>query len=354
MNTPSRSQTNGAHPFSVTPPPSRALTNEKPVIPLPRKTILSLKSKFEEKLLCDGPTFSVGNASAHTRTLGRKGNLAPKRGVEDTLKQTSQPFRDMVVRHPNAASVLRAQLLDVKGYPKYCRDEDEGRVIYSSSVDVAANPKLVRETVELVKLILAFTRWDIRLLSKSSLLPRVAERLGDAFGARRRVIYGVSIGTLEDKLAAAFEIGTTKVSKRLESLHHLQDAGFRTFGMISPVLPQFGYDEFASDMAEDIRVDQCEHVWVEPINVRGESFSRTAAALSGAGFWDEAAHLAAVCGPGRDEAREEHAREAFELHTQYIPGHKLRFLHYPSLKALEWWQGRAQQGAVLLGNAAFR
>jgi DNA repair photolyase len=291
-------------------------------------------------LLCNGPTLSVGNASSYNLALG-------------SLERSDQLLRDSEISHPCPANILRAQLLDAKGYPKYCRDKDEGRVIYiSSSVDVAANLRLVRETVELVKLLLAFTRWDIRLLSRSSLLPRVAASLGNAFGARRRVIYGMSIGTLDDELAAAYEARNTRVSIRLEALYHLQDAGLRTFAMVGPILPQEGYNEFAGDMADAIRVDQCEHVWAEMIRVRGKGISRTARALINVGFWNEAAHLASISGPGRDETREEHAMEAFENQTQFVPANKLRFLHYPSMKNLAWWRDRVDQGAVLLGSAA--
>src|SRR5436190_17847327 len=54
---------------------------------------------------------------------------------------------------------------------------------------------LVRETIEACKLILELTHWQIRLLSKSNLLPIIAREL-----PRDRIIYGVSTGTLDDKL----------------------------------------------------------------------------------------------------------------------------------------------------------
>jgi len=82
-------------------------------------------------------------------------------------------------------------------------------VIYASPlVDVAANMDLARETVEICKVILELTNWEIRLLSKSNLLPKIAESLT---GYRSRMIYGVSTGNLDDPLAAAYEQGTPKV-----------------------------------------------------------------------------------------------------------------------------------------------
>lgn len=66
----------------------------------------------------------------------------------------------------------------------------------------------------------------------------------------QRLIFGFSTGTLDDRVAKAFEAGTALVSKRLESLHWLQDRGLRTFGMICPSLP---YDRFSREICDAIR-----------------------------------------------------------------------------------------------------
>jgi hypothetical protein len=78
------------------------------------------------------------------------------------------------------------------------------------------------------------------------------------------------------------------VSRRIEALHWLQDNGFRTFGMICPSLPQSDYLAFASEAAHKLRVDRCEEVWAEVVNVRGESLHATITALQGAGLLSEA------------------------------------------------------------------
>src|SRR5262249_13717509 len=151
------------------------------------------------------------------------------------------------------------------------------------------------------KLILRYTHWQIRLLSKSNLLPMIAKALvGNGLGrVHDRMIFGVSTGTLDDKLALSFEQGTPLPSKRLQSLWWLQDNGFRTFGMVCPSLPQWlpgrheedAYFEFAVEMREAIRAQKCEHVWAEVINARGESMKRTVAALREGGYGSLAAEL---------------------------------------------------------------
>ena len=153
-------------------------------------------------------------------------------------------FQDVVIRRRNALDLLRAQLLKPNGDRRY-PDESDHRVVYSSTtVDVAANMELLRETAAACNLILDHTGWQIRLLSKSHLLHKlVADNLIPE-RHHQRLIFGFSTGTLDDRVAKAIETGTPLVSKRLQSLHWLQDRGFRTFGMICPSLPQDDYTRF--------------------------------------------------------------------------------------------------------------
>lgn len=342
--------------------PERTTMNAKPVFFRPAKTVLNLESKFEEKLLCDGPTFSLGDACAYSCTfcyvpdMMRKAAYVPK----------DYPHEEMVVRRANALTILIKQLNGIKPEVK-----DKPLVIFSSPlVDVAANMDLVAETVAACILILEKTQWHIRLLSKSSLLPVIARRLIRAANDRktfsvedtvRRMIYGVSTGTLDDKLAAAFEQGCPKISKRLESLHWLQDEGYRTYGMICPSLPQTDYPDFAYQMAWAISAKSCEHVWAEVINVRGESMIRTCKALHDAGYEAAAKKVEEVS--QSKQAWEDYARQTYQAHAElYKQGGavgcradgspRLRYLHYPTPQTLSWWSQHQNAGAILLGAAA--
>lgn len=260
-------------------------------------------------------------------------------------RKDKQSFSDVVIRRENAINVLESQLLTKSGDPKY-KDPHDRRVIFTSPlVDVAANLELVAETIELSRLILENTNWQIRFLSKSNFLPRIAQALETY---KDRMIFGVSTGTLDDKLAAAIEVGTPKVSKRIESLHWLQDNGFRTYGMICPSLPVDNFGKFSKEICEAIRVERCEHVWAEVINLRGNSLVRTTEALSNKGFDEIATRLEAAKG----DLWEEYARETFLAHTKNIPAQKLRFMQYVKKKDIPWWQKHQKQGALLLGQAA--
>ena len=287
--------------------------NRKPVHTVPAKTVINFKSDFEEKLLCDGLTFSTGSACVFSCAFCYVDDLMRRNPHTRGIRKKGIPFEDVVIRRKDAVDVVKSQLLKGKGVQKHKNSSDK-RVIYSSPlVDVAANMDLVRETAEVCSLILEHRNWQIRLLSKSSLLYEVAKLIDAKW--KDRVIFGFSTGTLDDDLAKAYEKGTARVSKRLKSLHKLQDEGYRTFGMICPSLPQEDYDKFAREMAAAIRVDRCEHVWAEVINERGKSFTRTIDALNAAGLKEEAERLTEV---KRGDLWEDYARKTFLAHTNYI------------------------------------
>jgi DNA repair photolyase len=345
------------------PETSRTSMNGKPVHEIGAKTVLNLDSGFRHKLLCDGPTFSTGTACAYSCSFCFVLS-AMRKTVKPLLDQLGRRHEEIVIRRHEAISLLSNQLLS-HGSPRYHQPTDQ-RVIYASPlVDVAANLELVRETVEACKLILQLTHWHIRLLSKSNLLPKVAQALvshaaftkGRDFteeDIHRRMIFGVSTGTLRDGLAKAFEEGTALVSKRITSLHWLQDNGFRTFGMLCPSLPATDddYQGFATEAQAAIRADRCEHVWGEVINVRGESMEKTVAALEQGGFKCEADNLRWVS--TNKTAWEDYARATFEAHAPLYPSGKLRFMQYVTAPfgranpARPYWEKQVTRGAVLL------
>ncbi len=340
---------------------TRQVMNGKPVFVREAKSVINFKSNFEHKLLCDGATFSAGDACVYKCAFCYVPDMMRKLRALPQMAHVEGEHENIVVRRGRAAEIARQQLSDRFGRPKF----KEGRIYHSPSnrlgrmakviyasplVDVAGNMELVRETVEICKVILELTDWDIRLLSKSNLLPRVAQELErdgrDGRDARDRIIYGVSTGTLDDGLAKGFEGGAPLISKRLASLHWLQDNGFRTFGMICPSLPQADYNAFAREAAAAIRAERCEHVWAEVMNLRGESFTRTVGALRAGSYYTKAKNLERVSTD--KEAWEGYARATFEAHAGVLPKGKLRFLQYVSAGTRPWWTERAGQGAVVL------
>jgi DNA repair photolyase len=329
--------------------------NRKPVLYRNAKTALTFDAEeFQEKLLCDGITFNPGDACAYSCEFCYVKSAMWKidKAVVDAHNKAhrqNHDFHEVVIRRRNVEELLRTQLL------RYGRthepDPTDNRVVFGSTlVDVAANVDLLRETAAACNLIFEHTHWQVRLLTKSNLLPRLVEDLLVPAKWHQRLILGVSTGTLDDKVAAAIETGTPMVSKRIDSLSWLQDQGIRTFGMICPSLPQEDYGKFSRNMCAAIRADQCEHVWAEVINMRGKTLARTTAGLRQHGLAAEADAMVEVC--ESEEKWEQYARATFTAHTQRVPPGKLRFLQYITKESAAWWADQRANGAVLLGKTA--
>lgn len=337
----------------------RGTMNGKPVFEVAAKTIINTKSGFAKKLLCDGMTFSTGDACVYECAFCYVPSMFQKLERVAELKHAhGLSHGEMVVRRGNALAILESELVHKSGKPKY-PDANDRRVIYASpSVDVAGNIDLAWETAEACKLILRHTAWHIRLLSKSNLLHRVgAMLLNDGFSARakERMIFGVSTGTLDDQLAKVFERKTPLVSARLKSLHWLQDAGFRTFGMLCPSLPQRNgeeYVKFSKSAMAAIRAERCEHVWAEVINVRGDSMVATVKALYDGGFREQASLLAEV--QNSSLAWHTYNHYTFHAHVSAMQEiginhrEKLRYLTYTTSETQSYWEACRSNGAVLL------
>lgn len=325
----------------------------KPVHFVPSHTSISWSDPFAHKELTTGPVMNLGDACAYSCTYCYV-EASTKGRFKGLLR--GQDFQDVVIRRcgsDGAATAIDTLARQLSKQPWQGLSQEFHTCFTSSTVDPAPNSELLEETAQAIAVLLNNTRWDVRVLSKSANLPRLATRVVElAPSAKGRLILGVSTGTLDDNLGRAIERGTALVSKRIKSLHELQDAGYRTFGMICPSLPQADYQALSSAMCKAIRVEKCEHVWAEPINVRGASFQKTIEALEQAGFHAEAAALRAVSGKGTRSTWDDYAKHTFLAHAANISPEKLRFLHYPSKKSLPWWKDRRDLGAVLLGKLA--
>jgi len=322
--------------------------NGKPVFRVPSGKVINLESAFAHKRLCDGPTFTMGLLCHFSCSFCYVESLLSRHSaITRICKEYGLTADQIVVEKENPLPILQDQLIDAKGRRRY-PDPNDRRVIFASPlVDVAANQATALQTVAACRLILENTEWQIRLLSKSALLKSVAEQLVEF---KHRVIYGLSSGTFDDRLAGSFERGTSSPTARMRALHWLQDNGFRTFAMICPSLPQLDYDGFARDTAERVRVDRCEHVWCEVLNVRGNSLVNTVAALTTNGFGSEAEQLMQVSGSKNRDTWEAYARATFQAHAAVVPADKLRFLQYVQKDHVAWWRGQECRGAVLLGK----
>jgi DNA repair photolyase len=319
--------------------------NGKPEFEIPAASVINFKSAFAEKGLCTGPTFTAGLACHFSCSYCYvAAQLSRNPAVLRITKETGLSFDQLSIVKETPLSVLKRQLFDSRGCLR--KVANQFHVIFGSPVvDVAANLETARRTVELCRFILEHTNWHIRLLSKSVLLLEVACELS-AF--KDRLILGFSTGTLNEPLAAATEKGTSRVSARIKALHWLQNNGFRTFGMLCPILPVENVEEYIAAAVQVLQVDRLEHVWAEVLNARGNSLRRTVEALAKADHLEVAVAVEQIA---QDRVMwERSARRTFDALCGHVPRKKLRFLQYVQPGTLEWWWDHVQNGAILLGS----
>jgi DNA repair photolyase len=315
------------------------------------KSILTTSQPFAEKGLCTGYVLNFAESCCFSCPYCYVENEARRR-IHKTLN--GRKHQEVVVLRKcggkDGLAMLESNLSELAREKTAVHEV----VFTATHADPAANMTLVRMTAAGITRIFEETNWDARILSKSNLLPELVKLVPEEY--HPRMILGVSTGTLDDKLAQSIEVGAALVSKRIESLRWLQDNGFRTFGMICPNLPleggQEAYEKASREMCDAIRVDRCEHVWAEPINVRGENLPATVKALRAAGYNAEADTVERIFADGNEAAWDDYAKATFTAHSKIIEPDKLRFLHYPTKDSLVWWQGQVGKGAILLGAIA--
>lgn len=362
------------------------------------------QSGFVHKLLCDGPTFSAGTACAYScRYCYVESMVLKQPGVRMILRQSGCTFDNVVIRRQQVLQrlaraltvprisdaslscdhILPPELIHRWGLTGewsvagratlFVGPTFKSKVVFGSPlVDVAATPELAMETVEICEMLLRLSSYQIRLLSKSPLLAKIVatelvQRL--PIEAKERIIFGLSTGTFDDQVALAIE-PVPLVSRRLEALQWLQREGFRTYGMICPILPQADPDRYAEIAMGAIGAENCEAVWAEPLNFRlrakpgnnngdhteftaRDSFGDTLAALSKLNDQSWAMRFQKVAED--DVAWEEYCRVTFEALRKAIPkATPLHWMQYPRNFAAirEYWQHHDGRDALLLGAVA--
>ncbi len=208
----------------------------------------------------------------------------------------------------------------------------------------AVKEGLTRRTID--KLI-ARTSLRLRVLTKFDYVGR--DEWIEVFKAHPgRFVVGLSIGTLDHAWAAKVEGGTSLPSARVRALHRLQDAGVPTFGMLCPIFPQVLRSDGVERLVEAIRPEQCETVWSEPYNDRGNW--RAVAA----GCADEDARLRVERLFHGDEARRRWSTYALGLYMRvhvalgrYKAAEKHRYLLYQAdMLAIEREMLRGREGVL--------
>lgn len=154
-------------------------------------------------------------------------------------------------------------------------------VIYSSTTDAYAVIKGVKNAKDLndysafvirrsLELIRDCSTLNVRILTRSPLAKRDFD-LYKTFGDR--LLFGMSLPTLDDRLGRIYEPGAPGVKQRLETLKAAKVAGLNVYVAVAPTYPECDEADLRRTLTAVKELDPIT-IFHEPINVRAENVER--------------------------------------------------------------------------------
>jgi DNA repair photolyase len=126
---------------------------------------------------------------------------------------------------------------------------------------------MVRRALELIR---DKSTLNLRILTRSP-LARADFDLMKTFGSR--LTFGMSLPTLDDKLARIYEPSAPVPSKRLETLKAAVAAGLHVYVAVAPTYPECDETDIRATLTAVAKLNPIT-VFHEPINVRAENVER--------------------------------------------------------------------------------
>lgn len=126
---------------------------------------------------------------------------------------------------------------------------------------------LWKMATEALEDLLEHTTLNVRILTRSPLARKHFD-LYRRFG--NRLMFGMSLPTLNNQLAKIYEPDAPSPSKRLETLKAAKQAGLNVYVAVAPVYPECDQDDMRETLQAVKELDP-ETIFMEPINIRGEN-----------------------------------------------------------------------------------
>lgn len=154
----------------------------------------------------------------------------------------------------------------------YCSTTDPYQVIRHDDSEVqkelaALGRHVIRRSLELIR---DQSTLNVRILTRSPLARRDFD-LFRSFGSR--LMFGMSLPTLRNDLARAYEPNAPAPSQRLAVLREAKAAGLNVFVAIAPTYPECDEDDMKQTLKSAAEADPLT-IFHEPINIRAENIAR--------------------------------------------------------------------------------
>lgn len=162
-----------------------------------------------------------------------------------------------------------------------CSTTDPYQVIRNSDPQEQKrlNAQLKEVRRRTLELILELTTLNVRILTRSPLVKEdfdLLRKFGD------RVLLGMSIPSLNDKLVRVYEPGAPGGKKRLQILQEARNAGINVYVAVAPTYPDCEENDLRETLKAVKSLDPCS-VFMEPINIRADNVGRIESAAQSAG-----------------------------------------------------------------------
>jgi DNA repair photolyase len=145
---------------------------------------------------------------------------------------------------------------------------------YQSFRDKALNIERARIVRRILEILLMETDLNVRILTRSPLARQDFDVM-KAFG--NRLLFGMSLPTLSDKLSRIYEPHAPGPAARLRTLQEARKQGLNVFVAMAPTFPEMTMRDFRDVMVAIADLDPVT-LYHEPINIRAENVARIAAA----------------------------------------------------------------------------
>lgn len=210
------------------------------------------------------------------KLLGSKDAPGPlaKLGVVDADAQ----WGEYVYVREFDENVFRQSLRAAENTPREKLNPDGNRAVilcsttdaYQVTADRETNERLAKLVRRSLQTILEQSTINVRILTRGPLAKRDFD-LMRAFG--NRLTFGMSLPTLNDRLARVYEEHAPAPSQRLKTLRAAKDAGLHVFVAVAPTYPE--QDEQALfEVLDEVRKLEPITVYHEPINERAGNVKR--------------------------------------------------------------------------------
>lgn len=135
---------------------------------------------------------------------------------------------------------------------------------------LALNDGLKRNVQESLKIIRDESNLNVRILTRSPLAIRDFD-LMRSFGPR--LMFGMSIPTLDEKISRIYEPNAPSVGKRRETLRKAKVAGLHVYVAMAPTYPECDKEDLQRTMKAWTEIEPLT-IFHEPINMRAENVER--------------------------------------------------------------------------------